>query len=215
LVIPFDAGSQTSDGAIGDRVVGIMRKHALIDQFPDHRGDDLGVLPIAFAVVLVLDLGDREFAAEVSQDEGAIGVNFDPALIEFGAKVVAIAALVGANFPVGANIGGVPVAIDVHDGKETQAMLKAMLIGVNLAMSYSNFRLAELVDQFELNLKDRTDLFAGIPEIEPSDRCKLDLKNNVPLAIAMNTEKARSGLIILAVLLNSLYRLIHTLLRTH
>jgi hypothetical protein len=28
---------------------------------------------------------------------------------------VAIAALVGANFPVGANVGGVPVAIDVHD----------------------------------------------------------------------------------------------------
>lgn len=63
-------------------------------------------------------------------------------------------------------------------------------------MSYSNFRLAELVDQFELNLQDRTDLFAGIPEIEPSDRCKLDLEENVPLAIAMNTEKARSELII-------------------
>jgi hypothetical protein len=59
-------------------------------------------------------LGDREFAAEVSQDKGAIGVNFDPAIVEFGAKVVAIAALVGANFPVGANVGGVPEAINVH-----------------------------------------------------------------------------------------------------
>jgi len=68
-------------------------------------------------------------------------------------------------------------------------------------MAYSNFRLAELVDQFGLTLEDRTDLFAGIPGIELSERCKLDLEENVPLAIAMNTEKARSELIILPLLL--------------
>ena len=68
-------------------------------------------------------------------------------------------------------------------------------------MSYSSFRLADLMDQFDLILEDRTDLFEDVMEIKPSDRCKLDLTENVPLAIAINTEKARSELIILPVLL--------------
>ncbi len=68
-------------------------------------------------------------------------------------------------------------------------------------MAYSSFRLDELISQFDLILEDRTDLFDDVAEISPSDRCSLDLAENVPLAIAMNTEKARSELIILPVLL--------------
>ncbi|MGD1902680.1 MAG: hypothetical protein ACFB9N_10625 [Geitlerinemataceae cyanobacterium] len=68
-------------------------------------------------------------------------------------------------------------------------------------MSYSNFRLGELVGQFDLVLEDRVDLFEAIAEIEPSPRCQIDLADNVPLAIAINTEKARSELIVLPVLL--------------
>jgi len=68
-------------------------------------------------------------------------------------------------------------------------------------MAYSNFQMVELLDRFGLTLHDRTGLFTDVPDLEPSDRLMADLLDNVPLAIAINTEKARSELLILPVLL--------------
>lgn len=67
-------------------------------------------------------------------------------------------------------------------------------------MSYSDFTLQTIVKEFQLVLNERTDLFAQVAEIATSDYLSMTLKENVPLALAINTEKARSELIIAVVL---------------
>ena len=68
-------------------------------------------------------------------------------------------------------------------------------------MAYSDFKLKELVKQFDLTLKENQDLFADISEVESSEILKLALKENAALAVDINTEKARSELIIAPILL--------------
>lgn len=68
-------------------------------------------------------------------------------------------------------------------------------------MAYSDFKLNELVKQFGLTLKENLDLFAELPEVEPSEILKVLLKENAALAVDINTEKARSELIIAPILL--------------
>jgi hypothetical protein len=67
-------------------------------------------------------------------------------------------------------------------------------------MSYSDFTLQKIVKDFQLVLHERIDLFAQVPESALSDYFAMTLKENVPLALAINTEKARSELIIAVVL---------------
>ena len=67
-------------------------------------------------------------------------------------------------------------------------------------MSYSDFTLQTAVKELQLVLNERTSLFAQIPESVLSDYLAMTLKENVPLALAINTEKARSELIIAAIL---------------
>ena len=73
-------------------------------------------------------------------------------------------------------------------------------------MSYSDFTLQTVVKELQLVLNERTDLFAQVPEGTISDHLATTLKENVPLALAINTEKARSELII-AVLLVELRKM--------
>ena len=68
-------------------------------------------------------------------------------------------------------------------------------------MAYSDFKLKELVKQFNLNLQENQDLFANISEVESSEILKVALKENATLAVDINTEKARSELIIAPILL--------------
>ena len=68
-------------------------------------------------------------------------------------------------------------------------------------MAYSDFKLKELVKQFDLTLNENQDLFADISEVESSEILKLSLKENAALAVDINTEKARSELIIAPILL--------------
>ncbi len=68
-------------------------------------------------------------------------------------------------------------------------------------MAYSDFKLDELVKKFNLTLREVSDLFGDILDVPPSDYLRLTLKQNVNLAVAINTEKARSELIIAPVLL--------------
>ena len=67
-------------------------------------------------------------------------------------------------------------------------------------MSYSDFTLQAVVKELQLMLNERTSLFAQIPESTISDHLAITLKENIPLALAINTEKARSELIIAAIL---------------
>jgi hypothetical protein len=67
-------------------------------------------------------------------------------------------------------------------------------------MSYSDFTLQTVVKELQLVLNERTNLFAQIPESVLSDYLTMTLKENIPLALAINTEKARSELIISAIL---------------
>jgi hypothetical protein len=68
-------------------------------------------------------------------------------------------------------------------------------------MAYSDFKLHQLVKKFNLTLQETSDLFAATQSVEPSDYLTTTLKQNVNLAVAINTEKARSELIIAPVLL--------------
>ncbi|NJN21485.1 MAG: hypothetical protein HC812_10270 [Leptolyngbya sp. RL_3_1] len=68
-------------------------------------------------------------------------------------------------------------------------------------MAYSEFKLEGLVKDFGLTLQETTDLLAEIPEVAPTDYLAVTLKRNVNLAVAINTEKARSEMIISPILL--------------
>lgn len=68
-------------------------------------------------------------------------------------------------------------------------------------MSYSDFTLKKIKDEFGLNLIEDQDLFSKIPERPVSEHLSITLNYNVPLAMAVGTEKARSEFIIANVLL--------------
>lgn len=68
-------------------------------------------------------------------------------------------------------------------------------------MPYSNFTLSSALKQFNLSLTDKNNLFSKIAEIQPSDYLEFTLNYNLPLASEINTEKARSEMIIAPILL--------------
>ncbi|OKH53431.1 hypothetical protein NIES2101_11310 [Calothrix sp. HK-06] len=68
-------------------------------------------------------------------------------------------------------------------------------------MPYNKFDLETLVTEFSLEISEDTSLFPNIQPIEPSDLLKATLEENIPLATAINTEKARGELIIFPILL--------------
>jgi hypothetical protein len=68
-------------------------------------------------------------------------------------------------------------------------------------MAYSDFTLRKLKKEFGLKIDEQLDLFATVAAISCSDYLVQTLRENVSLAIAINTEKARSEMIISPVLL--------------
>ncbi|MGF1522292.1 MAG: hypothetical protein ACFBSF_08245 [Leptolyngbyaceae cyanobacterium] len=68
-------------------------------------------------------------------------------------------------------------------------------------MPYSDFTLETVKKKLQLQLQEHIDLFVGVPERSPSDLLSETLAYNVPLALAVNTEKSRSELIIAPILL--------------
>jgi hypothetical protein len=68
-------------------------------------------------------------------------------------------------------------------------------------MAYSDFTLEGVLRAFALTLDERTDLFARVPEIAVSPSLRTHLESYVPLALAIHTEKARSELIVMPILL--------------
>jgi hypothetical protein len=76
-------------------------------------------------------------------------------------------------------------------------------------MSYSDFSIEDVKEQFKLRLDEGEDLFAATPPIEVSPMLRETLAESVPLALAISTEKARSELIITPVLLEVRRQLNH------
>ena len=69
-------------------------------------------------------------------------------------------------------------------------------------MSYSEFKtIAEVRDRFDLRVDESKNLFANIPPVEVREILQQMLERNIPLANAINTEKARSELLIAPTLL--------------
>ncbi len=68
-------------------------------------------------------------------------------------------------------------------------------------MAYSNWTLEEVLTTFQLEATESIDLFANIEPIEPSAELMVELEKKVPVAAAVNTEKARSELIVANVLI--------------
>lgn len=70
-------------------------------------------------------------------------------------------------------------------------------------MLYSDFDLRTARERFGLTLVEDLDLFAGITEVEPGGLLRQTLDEWAPAALAMNTEKARSEMIIAPILMDA------------
>ena len=68
-------------------------------------------------------------------------------------------------------------------------------------MAYSSFTLSKVKADFGIITNETTDLFEAIAPTAPSDLLSLTLKEQLPLANAISTEKARSELIIMPILI--------------
>lgn len=67
-------------------------------------------------------------------------------------------------------------------------------------MAYSDFTLKKVKADFNLKTVENVSLFTDIHEVEISEYLSETLARNVPLALSINTEKARSELIIINIL---------------
>jgi hypothetical protein len=67
-------------------------------------------------------------------------------------------------------------------------------------MAYRDFTWPKVTKQFQLVIDEQHDLFAPIPEVAPGEHLRTTLAENIPLALAISTEKARSEFIIAPVL---------------
>jgi hypothetical protein len=70
-------------------------------------------------------------------------------------------------------------------------------------MSYRDFTITEVKRRFGLRVEESRDLFSSIPAVEISPLLSETLAENIPLALAIGTEKVRSELIIAPVLLEA------------
>jgi hypothetical protein len=68
-------------------------------------------------------------------------------------------------------------------------------------MSYNDFTLDKVRKEFNLTLSDKIDIFSDTPELKCSEILIEILRDNVPLALASNTEKSRSEMIIAPILI--------------
>ena len=68
-------------------------------------------------------------------------------------------------------------------------------------MSYSSFTLDSVRTEFQLEIAMPTNLFCDIDPVPPSAHLTTELERNVPVALAIGTEKAKSEMIVGDVLL--------------
>ncbi|MDZ8187325.1 MAG: hypothetical protein RMX96_21065 [Nostoc sp. ChiSLP02] len=68
-------------------------------------------------------------------------------------------------------------------------------------MAYSDFTLSKFKKSFSIPIDEETDLCANVEPLQPSDKLTSTLEETTELALAINTEKARSEMIITPILL--------------
>jgi hypothetical protein len=68
-------------------------------------------------------------------------------------------------------------------------------------MAYIDFTLSKFKKDFHIHINEEMDLFANIEPIQISEKLKNSLEETTELALAINTEKARSEMIITPILL--------------
>jgi hypothetical protein len=68
-------------------------------------------------------------------------------------------------------------------------------------MSYNQFTLATVTNTFNLTISEEMAIFANVPVLKCSDYLTEALQYNIPLALASNTEKARSEMLITPILI--------------
>lgn len=77
-------------------------------------------------------------------------------------------------------------------------------------MAYSDFKTIDSVKRkLKLKVTRDKDLFVDVETVEPSHLLKETLRENVPLALAIHSEKARSELIVMPILVEVRRRLDH------
>lgn len=69
-------------------------------------------------------------------------------------------------------------------------------------MAYSDFTLEKARKAFDLTIAEKDDLFSEVDTLEPTAPLQEFLRENAPLALQINTEKARSEMIIAPILLD-------------
>jgi hypothetical protein len=69
-------------------------------------------------------------------------------------------------------------------------------------MSYSDFTLAKVKKDFDLITVEKMDIYSNVAELECSTLLTEILRYNLPLALASNSEKARSEMIIAPILVD-------------
>jgi hypothetical protein len=70
-------------------------------------------------------------------------------------------------------------------------------------MAFSDYhRLADVLKKFKIEPIDHPDLFAGVADVQPSAFVTASLHHGLPLATAIGTEKARSEMIVVPLLLD-------------
>jgi hypothetical protein len=68
-------------------------------------------------------------------------------------------------------------------------------------MPYSDYTISEIKDKFELIIEQRINIFPNIKEEKISESLLGILEENIPLALAIHTEKARSEMIVTPILI--------------
>jgi hypothetical protein len=68
-------------------------------------------------------------------------------------------------------------------------------------MHYEHYTLGKVKTVFEITTNETKDLFATVDPIQPTELLSTILQDQLPLAKAINTEKARSELIIMPILM--------------
>jgi len=68
-------------------------------------------------------------------------------------------------------------------------------------MPYSQFTIEQIKSSFGIRLSEQVGIFGNIPEVSYSNFLSETLDYNIPLALAINSEKSRSELIVMPILI--------------
>ena len=90
--------------------------------------------------------------------------------------------------------------LQVIDDLEKRVVAEVATNEKEIAVSFNDFSIGKVLTQFHLQLDETGDFFAGAASAAVSSLLRETLKENVPLGLAMGTEKARSEFIIAPVL---------------